>query len=221
MEPIIKIEDSFKKINQDQDFFNALESCSIKLQRRVSQIVILLDFNPETSDASLIKAISYFQLIKGEIRASAPTDFLDKKEKKALLHNKKFRTSLYKVLLFNHMAQAIKAGNLNLQHSYKYRAIQEYLIDKETWLTEKQNLLLSANLSEFSDCNSILFTLKQKLEAMYTQVNHNFLTGANEHLTIEDNKIKINTPKTDSSEEEYIPSLLSKLRFLFYKFYQM
>jgi hypothetical protein len=85
---------------------------------------------------------------------------------------------------------------------------QEYLIDKETWSTEKQNLLLSSNLSEFSDCNSILSTLKQKLEVMYTKVNHNFLTG------VEDDKIKINTPKTDSSEEEYIPSLLSKLSYI-------
>lgn len=214
MEPIIQIEDTFKKINQDQDFFNVLESCSIKLQRRVSQIVISLDFNSDTSDVNLMKAVSYFQIMNGEIRTSAPTDFLEKKEKDALRYNKKFRTSLYKALLFNHMFQAIKAGNLNLRHSYRYKSIQEYLIDKDTWSKEKQNLLLSANLNEFSDCNSILSILKQKLESMYAQVNHNFITGVNQHLTIEDDKIKINTPKTDSSEEEYIPSLLSQLSYI-------
>lgn len=214
-ELLIRIENDFKKMDQSVEFFDTLEACSIKLQRRVSQITTLLEFNPETSDTNLMKAILYFNSLKGEIKSNAPIGFLEKKEKSALNNqNKKFRISLYKALLFNHMAEAIKSGKLNLKHSYRYKAIQEYLIDKETWQAEKQNLLLSANLSDFSDCNAVLTPLKPKLENMYTQVNHNYLTGVNEHLSIENDQIKINTPKTDSSEEEYISSLLSQVSYV-------
>ena len=214
MEDIVKIEDIFDKIGKDHDFFNILESLSIKLQRRVSQLIKLLDFNLDTSDAKLIEAILHFQSIKSEISKDSPTEFLEKKEKEVLSHEKEFRVSLYKILLFVHMAKAIKAGNLNLQYSYRYKAIQEYLIDQETWLAEKKNLLQSAGLSQFSDCNTVLSILKQKLDENYHRTNQNFITGKNEHLKIEDNKLKITTPKTKSDEIEYIPSLLSQVSYI-------
>ena len=42
----------------------------------------------------------------------------------------KFRVSLYKAFLFLHIMGAIKSGTLNLEHSYKYRSLDDYLISR-------------------------------------------------------------------------------------------
>ena len=50
---------------ENQSFFEALESVSLKLQNRVSNIVKAIEFNPATSHANLISAITYFKNHKG------------------------------------------------------------------------------------------------------------------------------------------------------------
>jgi hypothetical protein len=52
----------------------------------------------------------------------------------------KFRVSLYKALLFLHVQNGIKSGALNLEHSYKYRPLDDYLIDSDRWQRAKQQL---------------------------------------------------------------------------------
>ena len=59
----------------------------------------------------------------------------------------KFRVSLYKALLFIHIRTSIKAGTLNLEHSYKYRPLEDYLISNQRWQKEKESLLERAGLS--------------------------------------------------------------------------
>lgn len=124
---IIKIEHTLNKTVKQQDLFDALESLSVCLQRRVSNIIRQIEFNTQTSDAMLIEAVSYFTSTKGHIRTNAPVLFLGQNEREALYSDGKMRVSLYKAFLFIHMADAIKSGKLNLKHSYRYKAIHEYL----------------------------------------------------------------------------------------------
>jgi hypothetical protein len=62
-----------------------------------------------------------------------------------------FRVSLYKALLFIKIAEAIKAGTLNLTHSYKYRSLDEYLIPKAAWQANRTDYLTRAALTEAAD----------------------------------------------------------------------
>ena len=73
--------------------------------------------------------------------------------------------------LFQHVAGAVKAGNLNLDGSYKYRPMDEYLISKDRWEQEKPELLARAGLSEFADPHSILDTLNKALHREYQRTN--------------------------------------------------
>jgi len=41
-------------------------------------------------------------------------------------------------LLFIHVMGAIKSGTLNLEHSYKYRTLDNYMIDRDRWQRDKQ-----------------------------------------------------------------------------------
>jgi len=54
--------------------------------------------------------------------------------------------SLYKALLFLRFQNAIKSGTLNLQHSYKYRPLDDYLIERDRWRRDKNLLLEPAGL---------------------------------------------------------------------------
>lgn len=241
---IMELEKSLSEISNNQIFFNALESLSFKLQRKVSAIVKVLQANPNTSSADLIEAISYFKgselqkknslqttdfdsttptemtaLAKqrGVCRKSynPPVNFLNANEKEVTYLEGKLRIPLYKILLFTHMKDAVKSGNLNFLYSYRYKAIQDYLIEDSFWKLKKQDLLRGCGLYEFEEFNKVIRKLKKQLEDKYQAVNKQFLKGKNTHITLDKvGKVKISTPKTDSDETQYISSILSQSGFV-------
>lgn len=212
---LIELENFLDKVAKNQTFFDALELLSLKLQRRVSNIVKNLEFNPQTSDPNILAAIHYFIACDGELGNEAPCDFLKTDEKEHCYNQGKLKISLYKILLFMHMAEAIKAGRLNLFYSYRYKAIQDYLIDEETWKSQRQSLLQSAGLDQFENFKETMDKLKEQLDFKYQHVNERFLKGENSFLTVDENhRVKVTTPTTESSEEEYASSLLSQAGFV-------
>ena len=126
------LEKSLDDMAKDKDYLDILEKLSIRLQNRVSSIMKVLVFNSENSDKILLKAIDYFNEKDGKLSQAAPTEFLTSDELKAVNpEGQSFRTSLYKVLLFVHISDAINSGNLNLIYSFRYSSIQDSLIDKK------------------------------------------------------------------------------------------
>ena len=113
---------------EEADYYRVLAAQSRKMQNRLAEIVKCLDFmGDQTCD--LMAAIQYYKERDGAIAQNAPLGFLEPAEQQAVLdENGAIRVSLYKVLLFIKIAQAIKGGVLNLQHSYKYRSLDDYLI---------------------------------------------------------------------------------------------
>jgi uncharacterized protein DUF4158 len=104
------------------DYHDVLERRSLKLQNRVGPIIRVLAFQGEPAAAGLLAAIEHFKAKDGAVGRSAPHDFLEPAERAAVVRDGQVaRASLYKALLFAHTARALKAGTLNLEHSYKYR----------------------------------------------------------------------------------------------------
>jgi len=211
----LELENSLANIGNNQTYFYALEMMSLKLQRRVSSIVKVLEFNPDTSSTPMTEAIKHFNLTDGELSNAPPVNFLNIKEKEAVYSDNKLVVSLYKIILFAHLFDGIKSGKLNLRHSYRYKAIHEYLIDDAYWESHKSELLEQAGLTSFSDFNAVISSLKQQLGQKYKTVNERILNGGNKFLTIDDKgKFKISTPKTESDESEYVSALLGKSGFV-------
>ena len=193
---------SEKKTQHGQDYFEALEEQSLKLQRRVSDIVRQIQFNKNSSNPALLKALEHYQAHDANIDKTAPTDFLKAEERTALISTEgKFRPSLYKVLLFVHVAEAIKSGALNLIHSEKYRSLDDYLIPKTEWEKHRAEYLERAKLTEFADCKATLDSFKSALDKQYQQTNQNFKAGKNPYLSVrKDGKIHVKTPKQEDVE---------------------
>lgn len=206
---VIKLEDSLESTKDNRVYFDSLEALSLKLQHRVTQIVAALDFNPGTSDESIMKAIDHFKITKSQIGNNPPQLFLKSEENSVIHNNGKLRTSLYKILLFICMKDAVKAGKLNLYHSYRYKSIKEYLIDDLTWENNRDNLLVEANLADMANLDVLLEKLTSQLDHKYETLNQNYLQGNNKYLTIKaDNRVKVKTPKLDEHDNDYIASLL-------------
>jgi hypothetical protein len=117
----------------EEDYYLILSAKSVRLQNRVSPILKAVTFLTEPSAQDLHRAMEHFRLRDGAIDKSAPIDFLTPEDRAAVSRDGRFSVSLYKALLFLQVQSAIKSGTLNLEHSYKYRPLDAYLIDRERW----------------------------------------------------------------------------------------
>jgi len=199
----------------DKHYFTLLESLSVKLQNRVAGILKFLEFDAASSDPVILDAINHFKHTDGTIGQSAPLEFLSDAEIIQVEGSGALRTSLYKYLLFVHTMDKIKSGQLNLKYSYRYRAIQDYLIDINTWRKNKQEILESAGLTKFAVVKSVLLELKDRLNDKYQTVNDRYQSDENPYLTVgKDGDFKIRTPKTEYSQEGFIGNTLAENGFV-------
>ena len=198
--------DAFKEsmatIHRGQDYYALLEQRSLKLQNRAADIVRHVQFDPHCSKPALLEAILYYQQKSGAIDKHAPVTFLSSEECVAVTgQDGKFRVSLYKVLLYIAVADAIKSGALNLLHSEKYRSLDDYLIPKADWEANREDYLQRAQLEKFADCGATLQAFNEALDAQYKETNTNFTEGGNAFLTLRANgSFHVSTPKQDEVE---------------------
>lgn len=213
---IERFEKSLDHLEKNKDYFDILEKLSVKLQRRITDIAKVLIFNNESSDKTLMLAIQHLVENDGQIKPQAPIEFFANEEREVLFdENNRIRTSLYKILLFIHICDAIKSGELNLQYSYRYKAIHEYLIDNEIWSKHRDHLIKSAQLENFADCKKMMDQLKKCLEEKYKVVNLRFLEGRNPYLSFnKKGHIHVTTPALEEREIKYIAALLEQAGFV-------
>ncbi|MBL4868542.1 MAG: DUF4158 domain-containing protein, partial [Pseudomonadales bacterium] len=141
-----ELEEKLNSVVSDGDLYKTMERLSRKLQLRVSGILQVLEFNEKESNVDIIDAITYFRMVNGKVSDNAPTSFLTDGEYKFVNKDEAFNVSLYKFLLFKHVADAIKSGELNLRYSYQYRSINDYLINMNEWQQDRDKLLRVAGL---------------------------------------------------------------------------
>ncbi|MFT5098491.1 MAG: TnpA family transposase, partial [Planctomycetaceae bacterium] len=197
----------------ESSYYDVLEQKSLRLQNRASPILKVLDFQAEPGANELLKAINHFKSKDGAITASAPLRFLESGERKAVEESahQKFKTSLYKAFLFSHIAVAIKSGNLNLVHSYKHRPLNDYLISKEHWASDKEELMKRANLIEFLDCKKVLHSLDKALYQQYETSNRHAKQGEDKYLKFAENgQFRVRTPALDDHTTDSLQSYLPK-----------
>ena len=124
-------------------YYKFLEGKSRRLQNRAAGVLKTLSFQAEAHINPLFAALGHFQTCGGNINKTAPVMFLDPAERAAVGSGDAFRPSLYKVLLFQRVAQAIKSGSINLSHSIKFRPLDGYMIAggvvRPTWPATVKN----------------------------------------------------------------------------------
>ena len=213
---IENIHAEFLGVLEDEEsvLYELKESKSLHLQNRLSPVLKAVNFLTEQPKFPLMEAIGYFQDKEGNITQQTPIAFLDEKELKALYREDgTFRTSLYKVFLFQHIAAAIKSGRFNLAHSYKYLPLDKYMISKKRWAEEKHQLLERAGLLNFLDSKAVLQQLDQALYAQYIVTNER--AAENEYLSFKtDGSFHIKTPALDSQDTDPLQTWFPKRHYI-------
>jgi len=187
----------------DDDYFSILEARSVRIQNRISPILKVLTFQGEAGAEALLDALGYFQDQDGAVDKHAPLAFLVPEERTAVTERGRFRVSLYKAFLFLHTQRAIKAGTLNLEYSYKYRPLDEYLIDRERWQRDKAILLERAGLQAWVDPHSVLSDLDDHLYQQYLTTNGHIQDGTNTLVSFgAKGAFTLKTPKQEEVDAE-------------------
>jgi TnpA family transposase/signal recognition particle subunit SEC65 len=196
--------------NDDLQYFGILEARSRRLQNQVAGLLKSLTFRAESHIRPLLAALEYFREVDGLVTRSAPMGFLDPSERKAVGSDAGFRPSLYKVLLFQHVSKAIKSGAVNLPQSHRYRPLDDYLITSDQWRRERSQLLTRAEMTAFSEPDSVLLALKEALDNQFLVTNKHIADGTNTHVKqMPSGHLRLNTPKMDEIEatamSQYFP----------------
>lgn len=207
-----EIKNETKKNLKDNDLYDVFQSKSIKLQNRVSEIIKNIEFDRSSSSKKIMEAIDYYRQKNGAIDNNAPDSFLeDEKKKEALLDEKgKLRISLYKVFLFQEISDAVKSGRLNIKYSYRYKTINEYLINKELWKENRAEILQRAGIEKFQNFENTIEKLRKILEKQYRITNRNIINSKNEYITFKnDSSYVLSTPKVEKEETPLVSELFT------------
>ena len=208
--------------SKERTFHDIWESRSIWLSNRVSEIIQHLPFNPDTTKPILFQAITHFQTHKGKL-TKPPKDvsWLSITEQDALntydevTKKEKFRVRLYKMLFFQALENGIKSGEIFPVYSYRYRSLEEYLIDKEYFQLNRQQLLEDADLSTWSDPKVVIESLASELDTLFHEVNQRINKGKNPHFSInKKDKPHIETPKVEKPDTQLISNYFAPVRFV-------
>jgi TnpA family transposase len=214
-DPIVELKASLASELGEDDDYKILESKSVWIQNRVNPVLKALTFQAGPSVRKLVDAVEHFKEKDGAVDKSAPAGFLDPEEGAAVQKEGKFRVSLYKALLFLHVQSGIKSGALNLEHSYKYRPLDDYLIDRVRWQRDKQHLIERAGLEGLVDPRKVLKELDEALSQQYLLTNQNITEGKNPHIKFSKNGgFTLATPKQEESDAEPLQQFFPDRRFV-------
>ncbi len=198
---------------EDDKFLALLEAGSVKLQNKSSEITKHVQFE---GSPDLKAAIEYFRDKNGNIGQQAPTEFLGVEEKGVIFDDSgQLRVSLYKALLFVKMADALKAGTLNVPNSIRYRSLDDYLIPSVRWRDSADNLIEQAELTSFSESDVVLAGLYESLGAQYDRTNESLVNENNEHVRFrKDGSFIVHTPRSDETEWERSQGVFPENRYI-------
>jgi len=196
---IFKDKKVFDTLFDNKDEF--IEKKSISLQGKLSGILKAIEFDESSSNKNIIAAINYFKN-SSYISSTAPKEFLDEEERIVIFESGKFRISLYKVLLFFHVSDAIKNGTLNLKYSLKYRNFEDYLIDKEEWKRNKDSFIKVHEIEDLKEYDTFISSVKEKLENSFKETNRKIDRGFNSYFTSTESSFILKTPKLVRNEDQ-------------------
>ena len=102
-----------------------------------------------------------------------------------------------------------------MEHSYKYRPLDDYLIDRARWQRDKQQLIERAGLEGFVDPQKTLKELDEALHQQYLLTNHKIADGKNPHIKFKKNgTFSLSTPKQEDSDAEPLQQYFPERRFV-------
>lgn len=183
------LNDSIEDVKEDQKqlsgealFFHYLELGSRRLQNRCNRIIERLSFSEESLNAPLCKAVQRFSMHNCNVDETFPIGFMSKKEQRYVDTPDRFVSSLYKVLLFNHIVQAIKGDGLHLKYSYRHMMLDDYMIPITEFEENYEALVEQSNTKWLTDFTTVYDSLDKNIHAQFQETNEHILANNNQFI---------------------------------------
>jgi hypothetical protein len=201
--------------SEDAEYYAVLAAHSVRLQNRIAEIVREVDFQGDPTSPLMI-ALAHYQAKAGVLTHRVPVAFLSVAEQQLVYDaSGKLQVSLYKALLYLTLANALKAGTINLKDSYKYRSLDDYLLPKTQWGAQRTEYLQRADLLGVADCQHTLRHLAERLEQQYHHTNQRILRGENPYVHFhKDGSFHVSTPPAETEASDSVRSLLPGERYI-------
>ena len=214
------LEKEVSPVTQQREYYDILEGNFRKLNNRVGQLLQVIVFHEATSDPSIYQAWQYYVDKQGKVGSRAPIVFLKGEEQRYLrTEENAFRAPLYKMLLFAHIADEIKAGSLNALYSYRHRAVDDYFLLANNWLNNQEQLLAQSSLSEAANGRTWLDQLYQDLHEQFQTTNQHIHQEQNTYLRFAQGRLPthqtiiLNTPAVEKVDADSLSSLFAARRY--------
>lgn len=182
---ISQISESAEMVSGTELFLQELKSKATNIENRCKGIVLNLTFDYESSEKNLVSAIQKFKEAKGEIDKTFPLHIIEKKYRKYVRKGSHFDATLYKVLFYYAVANALKCESLSLLNSYEFASLDSLLMDRKTFLKRIKQYLKEAGMSSYEDISRILKKLKLEMERQYSETNLRILNNQNSFAIVD------------------------------------
>lgn len=166
------------------------------LQRKLTPIIREVNFDQKGTSSKTLAAIEHFIENEGTIDKVKFKKYLSKSELEILSSHKKPSLLAYKGLFYNKVFSSIKAGEINVSHSYNFLSIDKYLIPNQRWDKQSQIIIEACGLDRFKDIESVLDNFEHLINNKFRQINEDYTSGYNKYLRIRsDGAFTVSTPK--------------------------
>ena len=214
------LEKEISPVTQQREYYDIVEGNFRKLNGRIGQLLQLIVFDQSSSHPTMFEAWHYYVAKQGKIGVRAPMEFLTEEERRYIYTEEgSFRPALYKMLLFFHIAQSIRAGRLNASCSYHHRAVADYFLLAANWHNNHEQLLAQSGLSGAKDGKAWLERIYGQLHEQFQVTNAHILAEQNTHLRFTQGKplihqnIVLHTPAVEKIDTDSLSSLFADRRY--------
>ncbi|MEM8970249.1 MAG: DUF4158 domain-containing protein, partial [Bacteroidota bacterium] len=214
------LEKEISPVTQQREYYDIVEGNFRKLNNRVGRLLQMIVFDQPSSVPMIFEAWQYFVDKQGKIGARAPTGFLTEEELRYVYTEEGgLRPALYKMLLFSHIADAIKAGRLNASYSYRHRAVDDYFLLASNWHDNHDQLLDQSGLSPATESKAWLERIYQQLHEQFQRTNLHIKQELNTHLRFTQGKppthqtIILHTPPVEKIDTDSLSTLFADQKY--------
>lgn len=177
-ERIQRSEVEIQKGRNHHKYYYSIFNKYLGLQKSLGPLVRALTFDESSSDENLLKAISHYKSNIIKIDKNTPLAHLKEREKQLVLSEDSIPViSKYKTMLFIAIEQCFKNRTLTLEHSYRYRNSNTYLIPLELWNKNKAEYIAAANLMDYSTGKDVLLNIGKNLTSLYQVLDKEISSG--------------------------------------------
>lgn len=205
------------KSSTDIDYLDFLENKYAYIRSYSKLLLINFDFQSVDSAKSLIQGIQIFKdFINSKKRflpQSIPTDFLSERWKKQVFNSEgQIIRKYYELALLDTLNHQIRAGNVAIEGSSRFKSFDSYLFSKEEWVEKEQ---FHHSLPVSLDFDSYIAERTQVLNKSLERLAKELPTS--ELAYVENDKIHIRPLGTIVPEEaealsDLVGSMIPKIR---------